>query len=221
MAWLIILGGLWTYPIITYFLFRLTSKRLIIRKYIFITTVAVAILCILGLLTNISTTVSEFDWLFITSFYFLTCLTLWWTQFQLNKVVKIIGVIIMFIVFGLGYFSSTVGALGVGFVTAEYETDREKWLDNGVIYKELTLGNAISDHRGKKVEINKTIKWFPVIEWRLQDKTYNNLITYGNSLTVDYKPEKKKIYLSVSTKWGKDNKIYNWGDTLYLESKGR
>ena len=219
MAWFIILGGLWIYPIITYFLFRLTSKRLKLRKYIFITSIVAVILCILGLLTNISTTLSEFDWLLITNFYFLTCLTLWWTQFQLNKIVKTIGVVTMFIVFGLGYFSGTIGSLGVGFITAEYESDREKWLDNGIIYKELTLGNAISDHRGKKVEINKTIKWFPIIEWKLQDKVYNNIITYLVPLSVNYNTYQKKIYFSATAKWGKDQKIYNWSDTLYLERR--
>lgn len=118
--------------------------------------------------------------------------------------------------FGLGYISGTVGALGVGFVVAEYDTDTEKWLGDGLIYKETSLGNAISDYRGKRVEIYKTISWFPILEWRTQKKEYFNLITYGNKLTVEYKPTENKIFLSTSMLWGKDKHTENWADTLIL-----
>lgn len=120
---------------------------------------------------------------------------------------------------GIGYLSGTIGALGVGFVTAELEADREKWLGNGVIYKEFSLGNAISDYRGKKVEIYKTMKWLPVIEWRVRDKNYYNLIVYSKPFTVNYMPAEQKIYLSLSTQWGKEKKVYNWADTLLLEKR--
>jgi hypothetical protein len=126
----------------------------------------------------------------------------------------------MLIVFGLGYFSATAGILGVGLLTTQYETDREVWLGDGLIYKENGLGNAITpDTRGKKVEIYKTFKWLPIIEWRISEKSYYNVITYLNPLTVDYKPSKHKIYLSAAMQWGKDKKIINWSDTLNLNCK--
>src|SRR5947208_16145427 len=99
MAWLIILIALWTYPIICYFIFRLTIKKLKHRKQIFITCIVLSALTALSLLTNISTTFPPLDWLLLTSLYFLLCFTLWWTQFQLNKIVKLVGIICMFIVF--------------------------------------------------------------------------------------------------------------------------
>ena len=125
----------------------------------------------------------------------------------------------MFVVFGLGYFSATAGILGIGLVIEQYETDREIWLGNGLIYKENSLGNAISDYRGKEVEVYKTFSWLPIIEWRINDKSYYNVITYLNPLTVDYKPNEHKIYLSATMQWGKDKKIVNWSDTLNLNSK--
>jgi hypothetical protein len=219
MAWLIILIAFWTYPIICYFIFHLTIKKSKLRKYIFKTCIVVSVLATLSLLTNISTTFPPLDWLLLTSLYFLLCLTLWWTQFQLNKIVKLVGLICMFIVFGLGYFSAIAGILGVGLVTAQYETDREVWLGDGLIYKENSLGNAISDYRGKEVEVYKTLSWLPIIEWRINDKSYYNVITYLNPLTVDYKPNEHKIYLSATMLWGKDKRTINWSDTLSLNSK--
>ena len=219
MAWLIILIALWTYPIICYFVLRLTAKRLKTRKYIFITCIAASVLTAFSLLTNISTTFLPLDWVLLTSVYFLLCLALWWTQFQTSKILKILGVICMFIVFGIGYFSATAGILGVGFVTAKYETDREVWLGDGLIYKENGLGNALTDYRGKEVEVYKTLSWLPIIEWRIKDKSYYNVITYLNRLKVDYKPKEHNIYLSTTMLWGKDKRIINWSDTLNLNDK--
>lgn len=119
-------------------------------------------------------------------------------------------------IFGIGYFMGTVGALGIGFAVAEYEPRIEKWYDDCIIYKETPLGNALSDYRGKKVEVFKTISWFPIIEWRINKKEYFNILVYLTPLTVDYKATEKKIYLSASREWGKDRHIETWSDTLVL-----
>jgi len=123
----------------------------------------------------------------------------------------------MVLVFGVGYLSGTIGALGVGFVVGEYDTEYEEWLGGGIIYKESTLGNAVSDHRGKKVEIYKTISWLPLIEWRREVKEYKEYITIMTTpLTIDYKPENNKIYLSASMWWEHDKKNITWADTLII-----
>jgi len=107
--------------------------------------------------------------------------------------------------------------LGVGFVVGEYDTEYEKWLSDEIIYKESTLGNAVSEHRGKKVELYKTISWFPLFEWRTDVKEYNEYITIMTTpLTVDYKPEDNRIYLSASMWWEHDKKNINWADTLTI-----
>jgi hypothetical protein len=216
-AFIIILFGLWTYPIVSYLVFRLTKRRPIIRKQLIITSSILTVLAFVGLLTNISTTLSEFDWLIVSMIYLTVSLLIFWTQFQKNKVLRIFGIILMIPIFGVGYLSGTIGALGVGFVVGEYDTEYEKWLGDGIIYKESTLGNAISDHRGKKVEIYKTISWFPVFEWRTEVKNYEKYITTMTTpLTVDYKPKENKIYLSASMWWENEKKNINWADTISI-----
>lgn len=217
MTWLIILISLWTYPIITLVLARLTKNRFTFRKRLIKLTLIVTGLSIIGLITNISTTIKAVDWILVTSIYFSVCLFLWLIYFHKNRILKVFAIIGMVGVYSLGYISGTVGALGVGFVSAEYDTNVEKWVGNGLIYKETTLGNAISDYRGKRVEIFKTISWFPILEWRILHKEYYNFITYGNDLNVDYHPDTKTIYLSASEYWGKNHELEIWSDTLRLK----
>lgn len=215
---LIILIGLWTYPIIRFIVMWLTKNRLELRKQLFIASGILTALAFFGLATNISTTLSELDWLVVSTIYLTISLALAWTQFQKNKILKVFGIIAMIFVFGVGYLSGTIGALGVGFVVGEYDTEYEKWLGDGIIYKESTLGNAVSDHRGKKVEIYKTISWFPLVEWRTEVKEYKEYITIMTTpLTINYKPEDNKIYLSASMWWEHDKKYINWADTLTIK----
>ena len=219
MASFIILGALWSYPILTYFILRLTKERQNYRNSIFWVAVSAACLTSISILTSISTTLKELDWLFLTSIYFLVCLMLWRTQFQANKILKWTGKIATIAVFAIGYLFSTIGALGTVLAIGQFETDREKWLDDGLIVKEQTLGNAISDYRGKRIEVYKTLKWFPIVEWQLQEKSYYNLATYLQPLTINYKPSENRIYLSTSVTWGPDKKRINWADTLLLKDR--
>ena len=175
----------------------------------------------MGLITNISTTIKAIDWILITSIYFSVCLFLWLSYIHKNRILKVLAIIGMVGVYSIGYLSGTVGALGVGFVSAEYDTKVEKWIGNGLIYKETTLGNAISDYRGKRVEIFKTISWLPILEWRILNKEYYNFITYGNVLKVDYHSDTKTIYLSASEYWGKNHELKTWSDTLRLVQRNR
>jgi hypothetical protein len=212
---LIILIGLWTYPIISFIVLWLIKNRLELRRQLIIASAILTALAFFGLATNISTTLSELDWLVVSTIYLTISLALAWTQFQKNKILKVLGIIVMVLVFGVGYLSGTIGVLGVSFVVGEYDTEYEEWLADGIIYKESILGNAISDHRGKKIEIYKTISWLPLIEWRTEVKEYKEYITIITTpLTIDYKPEDNKIYLSASIWWEHDKKQINWTDTL-------
>jgi len=217
ITWLIILISLWIYPILTYVLARLTRNRIFFKRRLIKITLGITFMSIFGLTTNISTTNKAIDWILLTSIYFSTCLFLWLVYNQSNRILKILAGIAMICIFGFGYISGTIGALGVGFVSAEYNTKIEKWLGDGLIYKETPLGNAIADYRGKRVEIYRTISWFPIIEWRIMHKEYFNFITYGNDLQVNYRPDLKMIYLSTSEYWGKEHELEIWRDTLKLE----
>ena len=213
--WLIILIALWTYPIIEYLLFFLTKKKIDLRKKIFKVIFIISVLAIVGLLTKISTTITELDWIIITIPFLAVTILLWWSQFQKSRIIKITGIIAMIFVFGIGYLSGTVGALGVGFVIEEFETSNEIWLDNGLIYKETSLGNAISDYRGKRVEIYRTIKWLPLIEWQVTSKEYFNLMVYGQPLNINYNSVNQELYLDIEKQWG--DSTYYWNDTLRFE----
>lgn len=215
-TWLITLMALWTFPIFGYIALRLTRKRLDARRKIIKICFALNTLAAFGLLTTISTTRKEIDWIIVSSLYLTPCILLWFANECGNKLIKVVTTITMIGLFGIGYFSGTVGALGVGFVTAEYSPRVEKWLGDGTIYKETLLGNAISDYRGKRIEIYKTIPWLPILEWRIIKKEYFNLITYAQELTIDYKPDQQKIYLSSAMPWGKDRREVSWSDILSL-----
>jgi hypothetical protein len=188
-------------------------------------------LAFFGLLTDISTTLSELDWIIVSTIYLTISLVLVWTQFQKNKILKIIGIIAIIIVFGIGYLFGTIGVIGVGFIVGECTVDYEKRLENGIIYKESRLGNAISNHRGKKVEIYKTIPWFPIIEWKILSKEYYCYFSFPTNNnyevidfdvvtaipTIEYKSTENRIYLSVS-KWSeREKKQINWADTLTIK----
>jgi hypothetical protein len=219
MAFLIIITGLWLYPIISYFLLKLTKKKPAVRKWIFYVSFVIFTLTLAGLLTSISTTLDFVDWLFLSSIYFTISLSLWWIQFQTNKILKFVGKIVICIVFGIGYFFASIGISGIGFIIDGYETFNEKWLGNGLIYKENGIGNALTDYRGKRVEIFKTIPWFPLIEWCIQEKEYFGILVYKNVLTIDYYPDKNEIYLSASGPVGEDRHIESWKDTLVIDNK--
>ncbi|MDI9311325.1 MAG: hypothetical protein QM535_14030 [Limnohabitans sp.] len=213
----ITLISLWTYPIIALFIIGFTEKKFIVRKKIILISFIVSIITLIGILSNISTTFSEFDWILVTSIYFTTSLLLWWMYSNKRIIIKSAGILLMILIFGLGYLSSTIGALGLGFVTGEYSTDTEKWFDNGIIYKEYSLGNTISDYRGKRIEIYKTIPWLPIIEWQVQHKEYYNFITSLHPLKIDYRQNENKIYLSTSTSLREENNTKTWADTLTIK----
>ena len=214
---LIVLIALWTYPILSLIFLFLTKRKLLIRMrglgFIFTLTA----LTVLALFTKVTTISVSLNWILISCIYLSASLILWWTQFQSNKFLKIIGILLMISTFGLGYLSSTLGILGVGFIVAEYETDVEKKLDHSIIYRERSLGNAISDYRGKRIEIYKTVTWLPVFEHRIIEKEYYDIITYSNGLKVNYDPNKHTIHLSAKILSTKDNREEKWSDTIVLK----
>ena len=215
ISWLTVLIALWTYPIITFVIVKIASNKSQFKRTVIISTAIITILTLLGLVFKVSTTIKLIDWIALTSTYFSVCLTLWYCFFSKMKLIKILSILGMVMVFGIGYLSSTFGILGVGFVLGEFDTSFETRISKNLIYKETSLGNAISDYRGKRVEIYKTISWLPIIEWRILDKEYYNVIPYLNRLNVDYHPETKTIYLNAEEISA--GKIETWTDTLKLK----
>ncbi len=118
--------------------------------------------------------------------------------------------------FGIGYLSGTLGILGVGFIVADFESDAEKKLSNGIIYREHSIGNVISDYRGKRVEIYKTVAWLPVFEYQIIQKEYYNVITYPE-IKVSYEPNKHIIHLSASIISMNEGGREKWVDSIVVK----
>lgn len=211
---LIVLIALWAYPIIAYFVLYFTRNKPRVRKQLLGISLVLSTLTTIGLLLKVSTIFTTVNWLLLTTFYLTASLILWWSQFQHRKWLKYIGAILMIFIFGIGYFSSSLGILGVGLVVANYENSAQTDLGDGLIYKEQSIGNAISDYRGKHIEIYKTVTWLPIFEYRILEKEYDEALTYVNELTVKYEPAQHKIYLSNRTEWEKDKEMKKWSDTI-------
>lgn len=217
-AFLVILTGLWLYPVMSYVAMRLTQKRPGWQRKLLIGASLLTCITILGLLTDVSTTWSRFDWWMVSTVYFTISLLLFWFFFQKNKILKTVAGITMGLVWGVGYSAATIGVLGLGFIVSDYETDYEQWLGDGLVYKESRLGNAVSDQRGKKVEVYQTISWFPFVEWRKQVKVYDELITLTTTpLTVVYKPESNYLVLNASRWQEKEQAYVYWTDSLRIK----
>ncbi len=212
---IIILVAIWTYPILGFLLFRFTKPDEVIRKRIVVLVIGLSFIAVIGYIIKISTTSTELDWIFFTIPYLLIAIILWWAFYQNTKAIKSLAVFGMALIFGLGYFLCSVGILGIGLGIGDYQTDAETWYDKGFIYKETSLGNAIADYRGKRVEISKTIPWLPIIEWEVKTKEYFGRVVYKNRLEVEFDSDKKEFYLSTIDQF-KDSTEF-WTDTLKIE----
>jgi hypothetical protein len=215
MIWIITIFSIWFYPVIAFYLVKGTRDKLELRKKIIITVISVSLTAVFGLITGISTTSLEIDAVFVTSFYLLISLGLWTGIQGRLKFIRITCIALSILIFSLGYFMGTIGALGIGFIAGSFESSSIKRYDNGIIYKERPLGNAFTDLKGKEVEIYKTIGWLPIIEWRLTDRKYYTSETYMNPLQVEYIRSAGTFILSLPDSVKIDEKA--WGDTLIVQ----
>lgn len=213
----ITLTALWAYPILSLIFFAFTKRKPKTRKWVISISIALTVLTTLALFFKVSTISLPLNWLLVSGFYLSLSIILWWSQFQPNTFLKIVGTLFMISTFGIGYLSGTLGILGVGFIVADFETDTEKKLGNGIIYRELSIGNAISDYRGTRVEIYKTVAWLPVFEYRLIEKEYDNVIAYPNEIKVNYEPNKHIIQLSANIVSLNDGGREKWSDSIKLK----
>lgn len=213
-TWIIILISLWLYPFITQYLISRSRNNNKLRQRIIILIFAWVLTTTLALLTNVSTTSIEIDWIFITSYYFLICIALWLIVERKNKWIKVFGYTFMVIIFGFGYISGTVGILGVGFITAEHVPRTIEVLDNGLTYKETGLGNAISDYRGVRIEIYKTYRFLPFLERELSFNEYYGMEFARYPVTYNYDKQTGILNLTLDTT--DSDELINWNEQIKL-----
>lgn len=213
-TWIITLAALWIYPILTYYLssWGQSNNKL---KIISFATLTVLSVMTLFLISDISTTSLEIDWILLTSYYFGICFILWRVVRTKSIILRVFGYTLMTLVFGIGYISGTIGALGVGFVTAEFVPREEKEIESGLTYKETGLGNAISDNRGVRIEIYRHYKYLPFLEKRISTNEYYGFVLAKYDVIDTYDRDAKTLYLTLDIKDSKDN--VEWNKEIKIE----
>lgn len=215
MSWYIVLFAIWVYPLIGYFMYHLSKELPGIGRPVLIAMGGLTVITITAAWFGVSFVIETLDWIFVTIPFLFICILLWRTLFLKKKIGRILGIGLMVIVFGIGYLSGSIGALGVAFVAASLESDFQSMYNDGIIYKEYTLGNAVSDYRGRRVEISKRIKWVPFLEKDVCQKSYYNLIVYLEPFEVKYNPDLKEFNLKASRVT--PDSTYTWQDSFRIE----
>ena len=172
MLLIISLIFLWLNPVIGVLLVHQTKKRLDTRQKMVRIFCGITIIVLVGLLTNISIAFIEFDWLLFGILHLSICFFIWLGWYHKKLVLMIVSLTFMIPIFLIGYILSTVGILGLGFITAEYEPSKSLRINNNTVYKEYRIGNAISSTRGVNVCLYRNYYWFPLFERKFFSKKY-------------------------------------------------
>lgn len=147
---LITLISLWINPVLGFVLARVTKSKSRSRRYVTLTFVAVFITQVISIVFDITFTSITIDFIFASIFYLGICFAIWVVAFHNKQILKVVGIVLAVVIFGLNYLSGTVGALGVGSVLYDWETNQEIKLEDNFIYKEVSLGMASDDFRDRK-----------------------------------------------------------------------
>lgn len=175
----------------------------------------ISVLEILAILTRISFTSTIADFIFIALFYLGICFGIWILVSANNAILRNTGRLLGVLVFGANYLLSTVGALGLAFVLNDWTPQQEINLDKNLEYREISLGMANDDYRGKRVEIFREIGFLP-LERQIMQKVYINEIPWSaRKLEVKYNKQAGELYLSAAVT-GRDNTIRNWKVTIKI-----
>jgi len=195
MLAIILLSALWLYPFFSFILLWRTREDILLRKRIIFIALIITALTIIGFQTDIATTISALNWLLFTGIYFTFCLLLWLTVFIKNRMLKIAGLIFTGLVYGMIYFITFMGSLGIAMALDEMAPRKEQWLTGRLIYHEIRIGDVFSSKRGKRIEIYRTSPWLPLVKWRILTKEYHNPVAYPGTFEVDYRKKEKTLYL--------------------------
>ena len=217
-AYLYITLSLILYPLIGYYLVRLTRAKQFLQRLIVGILLITAVLVLSAVLTHTITISQNLNWLLVTSVYLTISVLLWLTSYLGSSVAKRLGKGLRLLTFGAGYLAATVGFFFIMIMSLHYDTDQRKWLTDHLIYKERNIGQGPDPSvRLKEVEIYKRANWLPLLATRIEAKTYddwNGLL--GKNLDVTYSQTDEAIFLRSSIY--RDNAI-PWADTISLTKK--
>lgn len=207
----------WIYPILAWMLLRITKNKPRGRKILFFSVFSVTFITLTGLSLDIIFRFSAINYILFSLLYLTISLIIWWLCYRKKAWLKVIGCILFFAVFGIGYFMSTVGFVGLGLILGNYIPINEEKMSEKISYKEIYLGNAISDYQGKRIEIYETISFLPFLKKKIVEKKYyTEEIPIFSDLILILNQEKREIYLyPVPNEY---NRNLMWSDTIYLNN---
>jgi len=200
-----ILIALWSYPLITLYLVRSHGKNGIVRKTTTYVSLGLMVIATFGLVTNISTTSLTVDWIILSFFYFFVSFVLWLGLFGRNKIFKALSSFAAMLIWGAGYFYSTIGIQGIGFIAMDHTPKKTIRISDRVYYKEYEAGNAPDDWRGVRVCLFENFSTFPIFERQFFERDYisssrHDFHSFSGEIHVNYFPEKQALVLSDTAK---------------------
>jgi hypothetical protein len=217
-AYVYITASLLLYPMVGHIAVRQSNKFPKTQKKIVWTLCVISMLTILGLLTHIITISQNLNRFLVTSIYLTISALLCLTPYNAKPVVKNIGRVLQIATFGIGYLAATLGFFFILLASFDLDTDQRNWLTDDLIYKERNIGQGPDpSERLKKIEVYKTINLFPILAYRIQQKTYDEWdLPLKQKLDVSFSDKDQKLYL---TSVVNGSKVFNFSDTINLTEK--
>lgn len=150
----------------------MTRNNLILRKVIAKTLIVISGIVILCACFKISTYSTLADCILLSSIYLTLSFVLIMCTRSERIVIKVVSWVTMAVVFISGYFVGSVGILGIGLVSTEYEPQTILDINDHVIYRSYSRGNTTTSWRGTGITLSSRLKWLPFIEHRFFKKEY-------------------------------------------------
>jgi hypothetical protein len=217
-AYIYITASLLIYPIIAQVTVQLSNRFPKTQKKIVWTLCVINMLTIFALSNHIITISQNLNWFFITLIYFTISLLLCLKQYNKSPTNKNMGSVLQTIVFGIGYLIATFGFFFIFIISSDLDSDQRKWLTDKLIYIERNIGQGPDpSERLKKIEVYKAIKQFPILAYRIQEKTYDEWnLPLQEKLDVSFSNIEQKLIL---TSIVKGSKVFTFSDTINLTEK--
>lgn len=138
----IVISSLLLYPIFGWAVIYFTKNKPMLRKKFLFISGGAALLIIMSSTFSLVTTSSNLNWFLLTFPFLFVCLLLWTGRGISNIVIRRLCILLMEVIFGLGYMLSTVGFLFTLIAVSDCDTDQRKRLSDSIVYFERNVGQG-------------------------------------------------------------------------------
>jgi hypothetical protein len=115
-----------------------------------------------------------------------------------------------------GYFSASLAGNITAHIINQQEPDIESKITDDLTYKESFLGGPDSNIRKKKIEIYKTLSWFPFLEKRIIKKKYDTFIPVSTAIQYNYDAKNNTLHLYSFENVPNSKRVIEWKDSIKL-----